>query len=110
VTTQNLCPVCETRIRKNAKFCTLHAAEHGMQFSAILRTPKPKSPNLCRFPGCRKPKRAKHNALYCSDRHCRTHFYLLQREKDPEAVRARQRQAAAKYRLSLGIKPRKATA
>lgn len=102
----NLCPVCQTPIRKNAKLCTLHAAEHGMQYAVSVREHRhEKSPNLCRLPGCRNKRRPK--GIYCSDKHCRAHFYQLQKAKDPEGTRSRQRQAAAKYRRSIGIKPRR---
>lgn len=103
----NLCPVCQVPIRKNAKHCTLHAAEHGMQYGTA---PRVQVKGICRLPGCTKPSRSHYLAFYCSDQHCRAHYYQIQKATRHEEIKAKQRQAAAKYRLSIGIKPRKAKA
>ena len=93
----NLCPVCQVPIRKNANFCALHAAEHGMQFVKVLHGAP------CAREGCtgRLPKGWKSRIpgstprIYCCEA-CR----ILAKRSKPSAVQSH-RNAQSRYMASV---------
>lgn len=94
---------CGAKIRKNAKLCTLHAAEHGMQYATAPRVykPKPKSIRLCSLPGCRKLRMGNKLAKYCCAAHRTAHAYIRAKTNNYEDMTLRKRLAWRRYYASI---------
>lgn len=93
----NLCPICQTPIRKNAKHCTLHAAQHGMQFVKVYRgAPCARLGCTGHVPKGWKPRvKGSTPRIYCSDA-CR-----IQAKKERPSYLQSHRAAQAKYMAAV---------
>lgn len=88
---------CGAKIRKNAKFCTLHAAEHGMQFTKVVKgAPCARIGCIKRLPAGWKPRiKGSTPRLYCCDE-CR----IKARRDRPSYVKGH-RGAQSRYMASV---------
>lgn len=93
----NLCPICQVPIRKNANFCTLHAAEHGMQYVKVLRgAPCAREGCNGRLPQGWKPRiKGSTPRIYCCES-CR-----IQAKKSRPNYAENHRKAQSKYMATV---------